>query len=105
MSYVHPGSFNSKRQRLLTAIVCFVPMFALAQSANYQVPRTVDGVPDLQGMWTNNTITPLTRPVEFGNKLVLSAEEAFALEQEVAEYTEQVYRKNKRYLLEAILSR
>jgi hypothetical protein len=25
-------------------------------------PRTPDGVPDLQGVWTNNTVTPLQRP-------------------------------------------
>jgi hypothetical protein len=28
----------------------------------YVVPKTPDGVPDLQGYWTNNTITPLQRP-------------------------------------------
>ena len=52
----------------------------------YVVPRTVDGVPDLQGMWTNNTITPLSRPDKFGDKLVLTAVEAYALEQDVANY-------------------
>jgi hypothetical protein len=55
-------------------------------SSEYQVPRTVDGAPDLQGMWTNNTITGLTRPERFGEKLGLSVEEAFELEQEVADY-------------------
>src|SRR5215475_631972 len=28
----------------------------------YAVSKTPDGVPDLQGYWTNNTITPLQRP-------------------------------------------
>src|SRR5579863_1317609 len=28
----------------------------------YVVPKTPDGVPDLQGYWTNNTIIPLQRP-------------------------------------------
>ncbi|MCG8413550.1 MAG: hypothetical protein MI746_04960 [Pseudomonadales bacterium] len=60
---------------------------ASAQNNDYQTPRTVDGAPDLQGMWTNNTITPLSRPPEFGNKLVLTAEEAFELEKRVADYT------------------
>jgi hypothetical protein len=31
-------------------------------SKPYVVPKTPDGVPDLQGYWTNNTITPLQRP-------------------------------------------
>ena len=60
---------------------------ALAQNSNYQVPRTVDGAPDLQGMWTSNTITPLSRPAEFGDKLILTPEEAFELEKTVADYS------------------
>jgi hypothetical protein len=40
--------------------------------------RTVDGQPDLQGFWTNDTVTPLERPAEFGNKDILSPEEAAA---------------------------
>ena len=40
--------------------------------------RTVDGQPDLQGFWTNDTVTPLERPAEFGDKEVLTPEEAAA---------------------------
>jgi hypothetical protein len=32
-----------------------------APAKPYVVPKTPDGVPDLQGYWTNNTITPLQR--------------------------------------------
>jgi hypothetical protein len=42
------------------------------------VPRTPDGQPDLQGFWTNDNVTPLERPAEFGNKEVLTSEEAAA---------------------------
>ncbi len=42
-------------------------------------PRTPDGRPDLQGVWTNATITPLERPRELGAK-------EFYTEQEAAEY-------------------
>jgi hypothetical protein len=31
-------------------------------------PRTPDGQPDLQGVWTNNTVTPLERPKELAAK-------------------------------------
>ena len=30
----------------------------------WTLPRTVDGQPDLQGIWTNATLTPLERPRE-----------------------------------------
>ncbi|MEX0617544.1 MAG: hypothetical protein WDZ76_02720 [Pseudohongiellaceae bacterium] len=62
---------------------------AIAQDADYQAPRTAFGSPDLQGMWTNNTITPLTRPAEFGEKLVLTREEAMQLEQAVRAFAEE----------------
>jgi hypothetical protein len=41
--------------------------------------RTSDGKPDLQGTWTNATITPLERPQNMKN-LVLSEEEAARME-------------------------
>ncbi len=45
--------------------------------------RTPDGAPDLQGNWTNATLTPLQRPPEQGP--VLTEEEAAAIEQGQAE--------------------
>ena len=30
---------------------------------DYKVPRTADGQPDLQGIWSNAILTPLERPV------------------------------------------
>ncbi len=47
-------------------------------------PRTPDGQPDLQGMWTNATITPFERPSGMA-KPFLTEEEAAALEQQAAE--------------------
>lgn len=72
---------------LTISLVLLLPLSTNAQDSNYAVPRTVDGVPDLQGMWTSNTITPFSRPEEFGDKLVLNREEAMRLEQAVADYT------------------
>lgn len=34
----------------------------------WTAPRTPDGHPDLQGVWTNNTVTPLERPKALGAK-------------------------------------
>ena len=42
--------------------------------------RTPWGDPDLQGVWTNATLTPIERPASLSEKAVLTAEEAAALE-------------------------
>jgi hypothetical protein len=46
------------------------------------VPRTPDGRPDLQGMWTNATLTPLERPRSLGNRRYLTEAEAAAVEEQ-----------------------
>ena len=45
-------------------------------------PRTVDGHPDLQGIWDFRTITPLERPEELAGKEFLTVEEAALFERE-----------------------
>jgi len=39
-------------------------------------PRTADGQPDLEGVWTNSTLTPLERPPELAGKTYLTEQEA-----------------------------
>jgi hypothetical protein len=46
----------------------------------YHAPRTAYGQPDLQGVWTNATITPLTRDAKYGERNVLTKAEADAAE-------------------------
>jgi hypothetical protein len=55
------------------------PGAAAAEKAG-AVPRTPWGVPDLNGLWTGNTMTPLERPEKYANKPVLTEEEAVAAE-------------------------
>jgi hypothetical protein len=57
---------------------------APAHPDNYKAPRTGDGQPDLQGYWTNATLTPVERPASLGDKRVLSEAEATAMEQQMA---------------------
>jgi hypothetical protein len=47
-------------------------------------PRTPDGQPDLEGIWTNSTLTPLERPAEFAGKPFLTEAEAAAFEKRLA---------------------
>src|SRR6266849_3315468 len=45
-------------------------------------PKTADGVPDLQGIWTNVTLTPLERPANLAGKEFFTPEEAARYERE-----------------------
>ena len=58
---------------------------AFAQDAKWVLPRTPWGDPDLQGVWTNETITPFERPGGQENKPALSEDEAAAIEAGVAQ--------------------
>ena len=67
---------------LTTSIVGACATFA--QEQNYIVPRTVDGQPDLQGLWTNDTITPIERPASMQGREFLSTDEIAAMEANLA---------------------
>src|ERR1700689_4998935 len=49
---------------------------AAATTKTWTAPRLPDGHPDLQGVWTNATLTPLERAPQFANKPTLTEEEA-----------------------------
>src|ERR687891_404242 len=57
---------------------------ARANGQTWTVPRTPDGQPDLQGIWTNATLTPLERPASMAGKAFLTEEEAAAIEKRTA---------------------
>jgi len=59
---------------------------AKANSAvKWTAPRTPDGQPDLQGIWTSATLTPLERPPELAGKQSLTPGEAAAYEKQLLE--------------------
>src|ERR1700757_3545402 len=71
------------------AILVVVGRMPLAgQNKDWTPPRTPDGQPDLQGVWTNATVTPLERPADLAGKQVFTEEEA-------AEYAKQAVERNK----------
>ena len=53
---------------------------AKSSAKNWTVPRTPDGKPDLQGVWTNATITPMERPANLAGKATLTDAEAASYE-------------------------
>jgi hypothetical protein len=77
----------------ITAVLLLLPFCAAGQASpavakaeaassvgkTWVPPRTPEGQPDLQGVWTNNTLTPLERPKELGTKEFYTDEELQAL--------------------------
>ena len=67
--------------------VCFIIFFIVCgragfsqMASSYSVPLTEFGHPDLQGMWTDQTMTPLERPDSLGSKSTYSIQEVSELE-------------------------
>jgi hypothetical protein len=73
----------------IAAAMVLTPPHTVAQTAAskhskttqlWTPPRTADGRPDLQGIWSNATLTPFERPAELAGK-------EFFTEAEAAEFT------------------
>ncbi len=63
---------------VVSTAILMVASGALAQPTT-DIPRRPDGRPDLSGTYDIATLTPLQRPAEFGDTLVLTEEEAATL--------------------------
>ena len=70
--------------RLFSIIGVLTIVAATLESA--EIPRTASGRPDLTGTYDVATLTPLERPEKFGDKLILTGEEAEAIAKEEVEF-------------------
>jgi hypothetical protein len=79
---------SSRRIALVVTTITIAAVSAavlVAQGpATYTPPKTPWGEPDLQGIWSGETLTPLERPAKFAGRPVLTPSEAEAIEEDVA---------------------
>jgi hypothetical protein len=69
--------------------IAALTVISVEGQSRYNPPRTPDGRPDLQGNWTNNSVTPLQRPKAWAGKMSLNDAELAELKRLVAEVTEE----------------
>ena len=62
---------------------------SVAQVSDWKPMQTPAGQPDLQGVWGNNTITPVERLERFGERQYLTDEEQMLLERLVSEIADE----------------
>ncbi len=68
-------------------LAIILALLAGTVAATAQKARTPNGHPDLEGIWSNATITPLERPADLAGKPTLTPEEAAAYEKQVVART------------------
>jgi hypothetical protein len=73
------------RLTVTTGLLTLLSAVCLAQNRTYAPPKTPDGKPDLQGVWTNVTVTPLERPQNLADKAFFTPAEAAAFEKQVVD--------------------
>ena len=65
------------------ALMVVTAAVSLWAAKTWTAPRTPDGQPDLQGIWSNATITPLERPKELAGKQFFTGQEAGEYEKRI----------------------
>src|SRR5271154_3730840 len=80
-SIITVGAMNSDGSLRVFGLLALAALILAGQSPK----RTPDGHPDLQGLWTNVTITPLERPRDLAGKAYFTPEEAAAYEKQIVD--------------------
>jgi hypothetical protein len=71
------------RSRLIISLIVVILLVPTGVFAQAKAGRTPDGQPDLQGIWSFATITPMERPAELAGKEFFTPKEAADYEKEV----------------------
>src|SRR4029077_20150288 len=71
------------KMRMIPALGLLILSTVTAAAQTSAIARTPDGRPDFQGIWINDTVTPLERPQLFADKEVLSEDEATRYEKDL----------------------
>lgn len=82
-------SVSSLLAVVLGTLAACAPAVSAQSSTGWEVPRLADGRPDLQGNWSNATMTPIVRPAGVGP--VLTADQVAALEEGRQDFIAQDY--------------
>ena len=81
-------NINMKKCSIIISLATTIGLLSgklAAQDSTWELSRTLDGHPDLQGVWANNSITPVERPDEFADREFLTAQDIEFLQRRVGE--------------------